>query len=397
MAGKALTVREALTLAPFRGSRVLAGEAGLDRPVGAVNLTDLSDYADWLSPGDLLVTTCFSLRDDQAAQEAFVPTLAAHRLAGVCIKPRRFLDEIPGFMVQAAGEAGLPIIELPGQARFRDISWAVFEAVRSRTGAAPMDVDNPELLAFLRHLYLDAVTDETAEQARGEYLDCDLSRPFRVARFQLLPAAEGEAPSPTQAYFLYRSLLSLLRSAGLSCAAAVDGDQLLLVLSGLPEPKRLAELLRSNLEALASGYPELRFLLAYSQSGLGTGGMRRCCGEARSALRRGGRADGPAICLCFSELGLDRLLYADDPQAEACRLAGDMLGPLLAEPEKYGELLTTLSCYFRCMGNLKRVSEALHTHYNTVSYRLRQVQELTGRDLHDPDDRFLLELALRIS
>lgn len=387
-----LTVKDVLALPQFQGCRVLAGEAGLDRPVTGLNLTDLTDYADWLTPDELLATTCFSIREDRQAQEAFIPTLWAHRLSGVCIKPHRFLDEIPGFMVRSAGELGFPLVELPPAVQFRDLSWAVFEAVRSRSGAAPLVLDDPELLSFLRHLFLDAVTDEAAERERAAHLGCDLAGPFCVARFQVLPGQGQAQPTPAQTHFLYRDLLSLLCSAGLSCSAAVDGGQLLLVLSALPAPHRLSRLLSTALDQLASGYPGLRFLLARSRPGSGTAGMRRCCGEARAAIQvLAGREE--AVCsLCYAELGLARLVFSPDPREEAALLAGDVLAPLRAEPE----LLATLACWFRCLGNLKRVSQETHAHYNTVAYRIRRVQDLTGLDLHDPDGRFLLELALRL-
>jgi DNA-binding PucR family transcriptional regulator len=34
-------------------------------------------------------------------------------------------------------------------------------------------------------------------------------------------------------------------------------------------------------------------------------------------------------------------------------------------------------------------------HPNTLDYRLRQILELTGLDVHDPDDLVLVVLALR--
>lgn len=386
-----LPLREVLALPPFQGCRVLAGEATLDRPVSSVNLTDLTDYADWLSPGDLLVTTCFSIKEDQAAQQAFIPTLAEHGLAGVCIKPHRFLDEIPDFMITAAQERGFPLIELPMRAQFREISWAVFEAIRTRGGSAALQIERPSLLDFLRHLCFDVIADEKEESARAEALGLTLELPFSAARLCIL-TAEGTVPTATQSFFLYRSLLSSPGAAGLIQAAAVDTDQLLLILSG-GETRQLLP----ALEAMAAGHPSLRLVLGQSRPGSGSAGMRRCLREARDTLLRLLAAPpAPVRCACFSELGLDRLLYAADPRAEAVRLSEDLLGPLRTEPDKYGELLATLQCYFSCLGNLKQVSETMHTHYNTVSYRLRQIQALTGRDLRDPDDRFLLELALRL-
>ena len=52
--------------------------------------------------------------------------------------------------------------------------------------------------------------------------------------------------------------------------------------------------------------------------------------------------------------------------------------------------------HLRNSGNVRQVSKEMFAHYNTVSYRLKKIEEITGRDLNDPDDRFLLELATRL-
>jgi DNA-binding PucR family transcriptional regulator len=36
-------------------------------------------------------------------------------------------------------------------------------------------------------------------------------------------------------------------------------------------------------------------------------------------------------------------------------------------------------------------------HPNTISYRLRRIKELTGRDPHVPDDLLLLQLGLKLT
>jgi len=42
------------------------------------------------------------------------------------------------------------------------------------------------------------------------------------------------------------------------------------------------------------------------------------------------------------------------------------------------------------------VAHRIHVHPQTVRYRLRQIQELFGDQLRDPDRRFELQLALRV-
>lgn len=71
--------------------------------------------------------------------------------------------------------------------------------------------------------------------------------------------------------------------------------------------------------------------------------------------------------------------------AEGKRLAGEVLGPVLGLPsEDRAMLLETLYAYLDLGGSAERAAEILYCHPNTVRYRLRRLQELTGRSLSDP-------------
>ena len=90
-----------------------------------------------------------------------------------------------------------------------------------------------------------------------------------------------------------------------------------------------------------------------------------------------------------------RLIYAKDTETEIDHFVREKLGELVdASHPRNAELMRTLSSYFDNFGNVKRMSEELFTHYNTVAYRLKNVQELTGADFRKATDRFEVELAL---
>ena len=101
--------------------------------------------------------------------------------------------------------------------------------------------------------------------------------------------------------------------------------------------------------------------------------------------------------LCFDELGFLRMIYSENPEYEIYNFANEVLGGLIdSDRSRNAELLNTLDCYLRNSGNVRQVSKEMYTHYNTISYRLKKIEETTGRKLDDPDDRFLLELATRL-
>lgn len=111
---------------------------------------------------------------------------------------------------------------------------------------------------------------------------------------------------------------------------------------------------------------------------------------AALALRTAPESGGPRTALL--DEGLPAALVA--AQAElAGRLRTVVLGPVLALPvEDRRLLLTTLGTWLACQGSTSHAAQRLYCHRNTVSNRLRRLEQFTGRSLADP--RHVVELAL---
>lgn len=129
MTDSSISISRALDLPPLQHARVLAGMAGLDRRVRHVNVMEVPDILPWVQPDELLLTTAYPLRDDRAALGTLVPELHAKGLAGIAIKPDRYLEEIPRAMLTAADAVGFPLIELPPESSFNDIISAVLSVI----------------------------------------------------------------------------------------------------------------------------------------------------------------------------------------------------------------------------------------------------------------------------
>lgn len=129
------TVKELLKLPIFSTSYLAAGESGLNRTVSGINLSDNPDYGQWISPGELMISTCFSVYQDPDAMNAYIPTLVQNQMAAFCIKPSQYLDNVvPPIMIQQANEAGFPLIVLPPDMQFSRITQVLSdELTRRRT------------------------------------------------------------------------------------------------------------------------------------------------------------------------------------------------------------------------------------------------------------------------
>ncbi|MDG4799854.1 PucR family transcriptional regulator [Micromonospora sp. WMMD980] len=122
------TVREVLALVPVRhgAPRLVAGEAGLDRPVRWVHVAEVPDIATLLGGGELVLTTGIGLPADDAGLRAFIGDLADVGVSGLVVElGRRYVSGVPRVMAAAAERRGLPLVELRRATPFVRITEAV--------------------------------------------------------------------------------------------------------------------------------------------------------------------------------------------------------------------------------------------------------------------------------
>lgn len=99
----------------------------------------------------------------------------------------------------------------------------------------------------------------------------------------------------------------------------------------------------------------------------------------------------------YDDLGIYRILSYEELQPELYQFYQETLEPLVKyDKEKDSDLVETLNCYFSCGSNLKKVSEEMFTHYNTVIYRMQRIKEITNLNLDDPDQRLNIQISLKI-
>ncbi len=119
--------------------------------------------------------------------------------------------------------------------------------------------------------------------------------------------------------------------------------------------------------------------------------LRRAAAAYR--LAASGHAPGGLV---VAEDHLATLLLAAD-RGLAADLAASRLAPLAALGDGPRARLTeTLRAWLDRPGQVQAVAAELGVHPQTVRYRVRQLRELFGTRLEDPDARFELALALRV-
>jgi purine catabolism regulator len=60
------------------------------------------------------------------------------------------------------------------------------------------------------------------------------------------------------------------------------------------------------------------------------------------------------------------------------------------------ELIKTLVAYYKSSHNIRETSEEMYMHRNSIIYRIKKIEEITGRSLSSPEDNFDLQMGLKV-
>jgi purine catabolism regulator len=137
---------------------------------------------------------------------------------------------------------------------------------------------------------------------------------------------------------------------------------------------------------------EARFALEAREL-TGSGGRER---PAANGNGRGAAAAAGPLVATYRDLGSFQLLLSLQ-DTDALRLYCDsLLGPIESGEGHYGgELMRSLEAFIESNGQWEAAARRLFCHRHTLRYRIRKIEELTGRDLASARDRIEFWLALR--
>ncbi len=254
---------------------------------------------------------------------------------------------------------------------------------------------------FLYDLLTGRLTSETAVRARAGGLGWELEGFYGVFTLELKPAdttpggGDGADRSTRERLFrLAQRSVRSLEPRGL----LMELGTTVTVLVPTAAPDRAEHVL----EAANDLREQLQRVVGHGPVSGGVGRpyatthVYRSYREAVRALQLGTMVWGEGSVTHYDNLGVFRIFSSANPH-ELSAFVAEFLGPIM-DGETGGDsvLVETLERYFECDQSVPQTASQLYVHPNTIRYRLRRVERLTGMSLAQNRQRINLELALKI-
>lgn len=124
-----MNMMDVMNLPLLENARIVAGKQGMGRFVESVNMMDAPDIIHFLKPNELLLTTAFGMKESTNELLALVQQMAAKGCAGLGIKTKRFITDIPQSVIDGADELAFPVIEIPVDTPLGELSTQILGVI----------------------------------------------------------------------------------------------------------------------------------------------------------------------------------------------------------------------------------------------------------------------------
>ena len=397
-----VTCKDLLKLRSFSSCRVLTGAAGMERIINWPCMAKPVLEENLFHGGELVVLEETYVPYHEATLCRFLDLCAEQRVGGILIlinEQSERLKKVPQTVIDRACGYDLPLFQMSWDVRSMDVMKEVCLLIFDN------EHRHNAMLSVLKDMifFHSTVEEESLNQlANLRYRD----EPYYLVRIQLCSF---------ESHCLERGIISELEKHEhkiyLRHLIGSTIDHMIPDAKVCSNSNIVVALAPSRATESAGDWGHIwEELYAYMRQKLGAVDLRMCVGERcdsikqiKQALLETARmipltkleryAGRPVV---MEQAGIYRMLLAAEP-AYLRQIYETTMGPLAAmDANGDAELIQTLAAYLNNDLSLEKTSQQLYLHTNTIRYRLKKIESLTGLSMRSTQDMAMLYYCIHI-
>jgi purine catabolism regulator len=394
-----ISCQEIINLPSLTKLTIVAGKSGLDRLVRWVHFIDLPDVIPWVQGGELLIITGIGLNGDENKLKEIVQGIIRKKLAGLIVNIGPYIKKVPEEVISLADQAGFPIFELPWEVKLIEVTKEICGHIVMK------QTEQRSVKDFLEQLLLCPLENPEILIQRAAYYGYDLAKPHQVAIVSptcLTEFLQGRKAKDEKALVALKVRFEqivheVLTIRGRKILQMLWADNIVLLMPYENEGigvRQNIDILTDVLEKIAAKMPGLAVTAGLGGRFESLQDARQSYLQAIKVLRFAELKTASRSIYAYEQLGVYKLLFEIEPDKLA-RYYQEVIEPLHAYDNKHHmEMVSTLFVYFEENCNAVKTAKRLFVHRNTLDYRLKKIEEITGKSLDDPYDRLTLQLGV---
>jgi purine catabolism regulator len=238
---------------------------------------------------------------------------------------------------------------------------------------------------------------------RLTFFGLDSQSPHLIVLVDIDAAPDGAAGARSEAAALdvkerlHWAVDEFMARRDVLCISASRSDSVvILVQPGEIDAREIIGLAGELQAVIAEELPEISVSVGIGRPHRQLIDLRQSYYEASYAIKIRRLKGEPRVIASFDDLGSYGLLLGLQDTLSLEVFYDSVLGKLQEYDEQSSsDLVKSLACFLEANGHWGDAAEKLYVHRHTLRYRMKRVEEITGRDLNQSQDRMEFWLALK--
>lgn len=379
-----------LELKSFQNIKLIAGQKGLYRKVTWPFSCYTSTVSRWLHGGEMLF-----IMIPQANEMTLLDLIGEavkKDLAGmVILKGDKYTTTIPPSLIEVANNLSFPLFEMPWDLRLIDIIREIAELIIIQSKKSERHT------LFIKQLLFSEIQNQ-------DFKSLSIKLGIEPKPIQCVSLVRFQNFDPEKVKLLKSNIILTVKfytkkeSCEIICMELTDSIICLALTDTNDDMKQLNDSIIKSFNILKKRYPDGQFQLSFGSVCNQADNIQQSYEEAKQVLSLMDKKLVSDSISHYSDLGIFRLIFEIQNCSKTQDYCLQNIKPLIElDMEGQTELLKTLQCYLHNNCNLKKTSQELFIHRNTLYYRINLIEESLEKDLDDAFVRHELFLSIIIA
>lgn len=400
-----ILVKDILKLKTLKKMELIAGDAGIEKCIEWIYVSEcLEDPLEgikWLQGGEIVIITGVGIRKDISVLTQLIEGISEKNGVGLIINIGEYIREVPKQAIEIANKLDIPLFTLPWEVRLVEVSKEISNAIILAR------IEEKFMNDFLNNVLFGQMDLGIDIKAKANYFGYNLQGKCCICVVQVDGIRKIEESKTTYDEIsisktklkLRKIVQDILEKYSLK-VPIIDNDNEIIFLNRAEENcmNRLEKSLKEIQEVIINRISGISVNIGIGNGYEDFGLIRQSFNEAKMAIESLKYEKVNNQIRKYGDIGVYSLIFSIENKNILSDYYKQVLGSIIDNTQKNKEIssIRILDMYLNENCNLSVAASKLGLHRNTLTYRIKKIEQLLKCDLHNFDDCLKIKMALYI-
>jgi sugar diacid utilization regulator len=401
-----ILVKDILKLDTLKDMVLVGGSAGLEKCIEWIYVSEcLEDPLEgikWLQGGEIVIITGVGIKSDIGVLTKLIEEISKKSGVGLIVNVGKYIKKIPERAVEIADKLEIPLFALPWEVRLVEVSKEISNAIILAR------IEEKFMNDFLNNILFAQADLGVNVKEKANYFRYNLQGKCCICILQInglkefaqSKALEDEISITKIKVTLRKLVQDILEKYSLK-VPIIDNEEEIIFLNRAEENSmyRLNRALQEIQELVSKRMSGISINVGIGNGYEDLGFMKESFNEAKIVIESLKFDGGRQAIRKYNDIGIYSLILNVNNKSILENYCKQVIGPIIEKSKNNKDVnyIKILDMYLNENCNITTTAEKLLIHRNTLTYRIKKIEELLNCSLHNFEECLNIKMALYIN